>query len=55
MCIRARYKGVTKDENNALVRLADAVAGFVRDVLDGNEEAKMLFDNAVSKDFLREV
>jgi len=34
-----KVQGVAKDENNALVRLADAVAGFVRDVLDGDEDA----------------
>jgi len=39
---------VTKDENNSLVRFADAVAGFVRDVLDGDRgEAKKLFEQAV--------
>ncbi len=42
-----KVRGVLKDENNALVRLADAVAGFVRDVLDGDEEdLRQLFDQA---------
>lgn len=50
-----KVQGVTKDENNALVRLADAVAGFVRDVLDGDEEAKVLFDDAVAGKILNEV
>ncbi|MBI4603680.1 MAG: DUF3800 domain-containing protein [Planctomycetes bacterium] len=30
-----KVQGVTRDENNALLRLADAVAGLVRDVMDG--------------------
>lgn len=43
-----KVQGITKDENNSLVRFADAVAGFVRDVLDGDRgEAKKLFEQAV--------
>jgi hypothetical protein len=34
-----KVQGVRKDENNSLVRLADAVAGFVRDALDGDSAA----------------
>lgn len=34
----AKVQGVAKDENNALTRLADALAGIVRDVLDGEDE-----------------
>jgi len=26
---------VPKDENNVLIRLADAIAGFMRDIIDG--------------------
>lgn len=33
-----KVQGVLKDENNSLVRLADSVAGFVRDALFSNEE-----------------
>jgi hypothetical protein len=29
-----KVQGVTRDENNALTRLADAVAGFVRDTIE---------------------
>jgi hypothetical protein len=40
-----KVQGVTKDENNALTRLADALAGMVRDVLDGDdEEVKRLYE-----------
>ena len=45
-----------KDENNSLVRLADSVAGFVRDVLDGDsKEAKKLFEQVVKSGALIEV
>lgn len=51
-----KVQGVTKDENNALTRLADAVAGFVRDVLDQNGEGmKGLFREAIKEESLVEV
>ncbi len=51
-----KVQGVTKDENNALVRLADAVAGFVRDALDGeSSEIVTLFEEAESAGALVEV
>lgn len=49
-------QGVTKDENNSLTRLADSVAGFVRDVLEGNEkQLKELFDQVTKNKSLIEV
>jgi hypothetical protein len=51
-----KVQGVRKDENNALVRLADAVAGLVRDVSDGEQgEAKKLFEKATKSKVLIEV
>ena len=51
-----KVQGVTKDENNALVRLADALAGFVRDALDGDSgEIVALFEEAKSAGALIEV
>ncbi len=51
-----KVQGVMKDENNSLVRLADAVAGFVRDVLDGDSgQAKKLFEQVVKYGTLIEV
>lgn len=51
-----KVQGVPKDENNALTRLADAIAGFVHDVLDGKDkEAKILFNEAVRSKNLIEV
>jgi hypothetical protein len=52
----SKVQGVVKDENNSLTRLADAVAGFVRDVLDGDAgEIRQLFDEARRKEILIEV
>lgn len=53
-----KVKGVTRDESNALIRLADSVCGFVRDVLEGAEEDKTLkpiYKKAVKNDVLVEV
>lgn len=44
-----------KDENSALIRLADAAAGFVRDSLEGNKELRKLYDRALRNKILREV
>ena len=52
----SKVQGVTKDENNSLVRLADAIAGFVRDALDGDsDEIRVLFQQAENSGALIEV
>jgi len=52
----SKVQGVAKDENNSLTRLADAIAGFVRDVLDGDRgEIRQLFDEARRREILIEV
>jgi len=55
--IRVRkVRGVTKDENNALTRLADTVAGFVRDALESrSDELQSLYREAIRKQVLIEV
>lgn len=45
----ARSKGVTKEENNALVRLADALAGFISDAVKGKDEATQTLYRQVRK------
>lgn len=51
-----KVQGIAKDENNALTRLADSVAGFVRDVIDGKDKAsKAIFKTAIEKEILIEV
>ncbi|EKD56725.1 MAG: hypothetical protein ACD_58C00112G0007 [uncultured bacterium] len=41
-----KIQGVKKDENNALIRLADNICGFVRDYLEKQKYTKKLFNNA---------
>ena len=51
-----KVRGVTKDENNALTRLADAIAGFVRDALAKEQkDAEKLFELAKADKYLVEV
>ena len=51
-----RIKAVRKDEADALIRLADSVAGFVRDALDGkSEEITEVFKKARKDGVLVEV
>ncbi len=51
-----KVQGVTKDENNPLTRLADAAAGFVRDVLDKKgTDMEKLFQMAIKSKSLVEV
>jgi hypothetical protein len=45
-----KVRGIPRDESNALVRLADAVAGFARDVSDlTSTEYQALFDTATQQ------
>lgn len=51
-----KVQGVTKDENNPLTRLADAIAGFVRDALERQaKDIEKLFEQAVRNKVLVEV
>lgn len=51
-----KVRGVAKDENSPLTRLADAVAGFVRDVLEGIAgKPKILFESATRRGVLVEL
>lgn len=51
-----RIKSIRRDETNSLTRLADSIAGFVRDAIDGkSEEIKELFTRAKQKGMLVEV
>jgi hypothetical protein len=44
-----------RDESDELIRLADAVAGFVRDALEGSSAMQALFDQALRRGVIREV
>jgi len=50
-----KVRGVKHDENDALIRLADAVCGFVRNAYEGQVEMKKLFDVAIQKGVLRDL
>jgi len=50
-----KVRGVRKDENDALIRLADAVRGFVRVALEDQAEMKELFEQAKQSGFLKEL
>lgn len=51
-----KVQPVRDEESNALMRLADAVAGFVRDTLSGErQDLEVLFRKAIKEGYLREV
>lgn len=51
-----KIRGVKKDENNALIRLADSICGFVRDVREDEEEkAVKIYKKAIQDKGLVEV
>ncbi|OGY37333.1 MAG: hypothetical protein A3E36_03415 [Candidatus Andersenbacteria bacterium RIFCSPHIGHO2_12_FULL_45_11b] len=53
--ISAKIRGVRKDENNAFIRLADAICGVVRDSEDGNRWAKKLVRRLIKRSILMEL
>lgn len=53
-----KVKGVKRDESNALIRLADSMCGFIRDVLEKEDDGKKLqslYRKAIKNDLLKEV
>lgn len=57
-----RVRGVKRDESNALIRFADSVCGFIRDVIEDKHKAKDkdgklagLYKKAIKEDILVEV
>jgi len=49
-----KVRGVT-DESNAIIRLADAVAGFVRDYLEGGKNMEMVYKKALEKGLIKKL
>ncbi|MFN0107213.1 MAG: hypothetical protein ACKVZH_00030 [Blastocatellia bacterium] len=49
-----KVRGV-RDESEPLIRLADAVAGFVRDFIEGQPYAAEWYEKAVASGVLREL
>jgi hypothetical protein len=51
-----KIQGVTKEENNALTRLADALAGFIRDAVDEHgDDIQKLYQLAISRGYIKEI
>lgn len=50
-----KVRGIRKEENDALMRLADAMCGFVRSASEGREAFAKLLEKAKKQDFLREL
>lgn len=51
-----KIRGVKKDENDALIRLADSICGFIRDVReDKQEKAVKIYKKATQDQTLEEV
>jgi hypothetical protein len=53
--VRARKVRGLKDENDALIRLADAVCGFVRGATQGQPAMQALFERAIQAGVLRDL
>ncbi len=50
-----KVRGVRKEEASALMRLADAVCGFVRAATAGQKGMKKLLEKATTKGYIRQV
>jgi hypothetical protein len=50
-----KVRGVREDENDALIRLADALCGFVRTAVEGHDAMKDLFEWGKQKGYLKEL
>lgn len=50
-----KVRGVRKEEANALIRLADALCGFVRAALEGRSEFQVLLEKAKQEQYITEL
>ncbi len=53
--IRVTIRGVRKDENNAFIRLVDAICGLVRDAYEGDSWSKKAVNKLKRKNILIEL
>jgi hypothetical protein len=51
----SKVRGVRREENDAVIRLADAVCGFVRAAQTGHLEAKQMLDRAMKRGLVRDL
>lgn len=49
-----KVRGIS-DQSNALIRLADAVAGFVRDALGGDKNMEKIYDKALKQSLIKKL
>lgn len=50
-----KIRGVKKDENNAFIRLVDAICGLARDVNDGKSEAERMLQKMKNSGIVSEI
>ena len=50
-----KVRGIRKEEADALMRLADAVAGFARAAISGREELARLLEKAKKESYIKEL
>ena len=50
-----KVRGVRNEESDALIRLADALCGFVRAAVEGQKEMERLFEWGKGKGYLKEL
>lgn len=50
-----KVRGVKRDENDPLIRLADALCGLVREAEEGRTEMKALFERGLQQGSLRDL
>jgi hypothetical protein len=53
--IRVRKVRGIRDESDALIQLADSIAGFVRDAIEGEAYAQPLYQEATMRGVIREI
>ena len=53
--IKVRKVRGVRDESDPLIRLADAVAGFIRDALEQKAYAQRLYQEALKRGVIQEV
>lgn len=50
-----KVRGIRKDENDILIRLADALCGFVRAASQGREDARALFRQGIAAGTIKDI
>ncbi len=50
-----KVRGVKNEQNNALILLADAIAGFVRDCIEGDREMRKMYKEMVEKGYIKKI